>query len=133
MDMASLKRQFDVNALGPLRVVTATLGCLSKGSKIGIVTSRVGSLGDNGSGGMYGYRMSKAALNAAGVSLARDLAPRGVAVCLLHPGFVATDMTAGRGTTSAPEAAARLLARVDELTLAGTGRFLHADGSLLPW
>jgi NAD(P)-dependent dehydrogenase (short-subunit alcohol dehydrogenase family) len=55
-----------------------------------MITSRMGSMADNGSGGYYGYRMSKAALNAAGVSMARDLHARGIAVALLHPGYVQT-------------------------------------------
>jgi NAD(P)-dependent dehydrogenase (short-subunit alcohol dehydrogenase family) len=93
----------------------------------------MGSIGDNTSGGSYGYRMSKAALNAAGVSLAHDLRGRGVAVVLLHPGFVKTDMTHGSGNATAPEAARDLIKRIDELTLATTGRFLHANGEQLPW
>ncbi len=133
LDMASLKRQFDVNALGPLRVVAATLGCLSKGSKIGIVTSRVGSLGDNGSGGMYGYRMSKAAANMAGVSLARDLAGRGIAVALLHPGYIRTRMTGGGGNDEPDVAARGLVARMKDLTLETSGQFWHANGEKLPW
>lgn len=69
-------RQFELNALAPLLATRALLPRLSAGSKIALVTSRMGSIADNDSGGYYGYRMSKAALNAAGMSLARDLAPR---------------------------------------------------------
>ena len=87
----------------------------------------------NGSGGSYGYRMSKAALNAAGVSLAVDLRPRGVAVAILHPGFVRTEMTGGAGNVDAAEAAKMLLGRIDALTLETTGRFQHANGETLPW
>ncbi len=93
----------------------------------------MGSITDNTSGGYYGYRMSKAALNAAGRSLAHDLAPRGVAVAILHPGFVQTPMTGGRGDVDAATAARNLLARIDELTPATSGRFLHANGAPLPW
>jgi NAD(P)-dependent dehydrogenase (short-subunit alcohol dehydrogenase family) len=85
-DAAAVREQFEVNALAPLRLTKALLPRLGAGTKIGIVTSRMGSMGDNGSGAYYGYRMSKAAVNAAGVSLARDLAPRKIAVVLLHPG-----------------------------------------------
>ena len=78
-----MQHQFDINTLGPLRVVSALRPLLGQGSKIGILTSRMGSMGDNGSGGYYGYRASKAAVNAVGVSLARDLAGDGVSVVLL--------------------------------------------------
>jgi NAD(P)-dependent dehydrogenase (short-subunit alcohol dehydrogenase family) len=133
IDFESLKKQYDVNALGPLRVVKALHKNLSKGSKIGVVTSRVGSLGDNGSGGMYGYRMSKAAANMASVSLARDLAPEGIAVMALHPGFIRTRMTGGGGNADPDEAARGLVARMKELTLATTADFRHANGEKLPW
>jgi len=137
LDVAGIRRQFEVNALGPLRVTAALASNLGTGGKVALITSRMGSIGDNGSGGMYGYRMSKAALNMAGVSLARDLAGRGIAVVILHPGMVATDMTAGFGhgphMQSADETATLLIARVDELTLATSGAFRHAKGETLPW
>jgi NAD(P)-dependent dehydrogenase (short-subunit alcohol dehydrogenase family) len=135
LDFVDLRRQFEINALGPLRVTEALLPCLRPGSKVAIITSRVGSLTDNNSGGLYGYRMSKAAANMAGVSLARDLKARGIAVILLHPGMVRTELTKGMaGEFIEPEEAARgLLARIDELTLETTGSFRHANGDLLPW
>lgn len=133
LDPASIRAQLETNALGPLCMADALAPTLKRGGKLALITSRMGSISDNGSGGMYGYRMSKAALNAAGVSLARDLEPRGVAVVLLHPGFVATDMTGGHGGVPPAVAAAGLLARVDELTLASTGSFRHANGEALPW
>jgi len=130
---ARMQRQFEVNTLGPLRVAAALQGHLAQGAKVGIVTSRMGSVADNGSGAYYGYRASKAAVNAIGKSLAMDLAPRGIAVVLLHPGRVATDMLGGQGDIGPDEAAANLLARLDALTLAGTGSFWHANGTPLPW
>jgi NAD(P)-dependent dehydrogenase (short-subunit alcohol dehydrogenase family) len=129
----AIRRQFEVNALSPLRLTHALLGCLEKGSKVAILTSRMGSVADNGSGGYYGYRMSKAAVNAAGKSLAIDLASRGVSVVLLHPGFVQTDMVGGQGDVSPDEAAERLVARIDELSLDTSGTFRHANGDPLPW
>ena len=132
LDFERMLRQYQVNALGPLRVVRALLGALKAGSKIGIVSSRVGSLGDNTSGGIYGYRMSKAAVNMAGVNLAHDLRAREIAVILLHPGLVATEMTGGRGIE--PGAAARgLIERIDALSLTDSGTFWHAEGYQLPW
>jgi NAD(P)-dependent dehydrogenase (short-subunit alcohol dehydrogenase family) len=132
-DVAAIRRQLEVNALAPLRITHALLGNLHPGSKVALMTSLMGSIGDNSSGSHYGYRMSKAALNIAGVSLARDLAPRGVAVVLLHPGMVRTSMTRGSGNWDAPEAAAALLLRIDELSLDNTGRMVHANGKVLPW
>lgn len=128
-----MRRQFEVNTLGPLRTVQALSGHLAQNAKIGIVTSRMGSIADNGSGGQYGYRASKAAVNAIGKSLAVDLKDRGIAVVLLHPGFVATDMVGGAGDISPDAAAAQLVERLDALTLAETGSFRHANGEELPW
>jgi NAD(P)-dependent dehydrogenase (short-subunit alcohol dehydrogenase family) len=124
--------QFKVNSLGPLRVTEALLGNLSKGSKVAIISSRVGSIEDNSSGGYYGYRASKTAVNQIGTNLKHDLLPRGIAVGLLHPGLVATDMTGGQGIT--PEDSARgLIQRIEDLNLANTGGFWHAEGYTLPW
>ncbi len=133
LDFDAMRWQIEVNAFGPLRVVAALRDRLGAGSKIGILTSRMGSISDNTSGGHYGYRMSKAAVNMAGKNLARDLAPSRISVCLLHPGFVRTGMTGGQGLIDAPQSAAGLLARMDELRLSTTGSFWHQDGTVLPW
>jgi NAD(P)-dependent dehydrogenase (short-subunit alcohol dehydrogenase family) len=132
-DPESVRRQFEVNALGPLLVTRALHPCVRAGGKIGLVTSRMGSVADNTSGGSYGYRMSKAALNMAGRSLAHDLRGRQIAVQLLHPGWVRTDMTGGTGQIDADESAAGLIARLDELTLEASGSFYHQNGEELPW
>ena len=126
-------KQIDVNALGPLRVVKALHGNIRRGGKLALITSRMGSIGDNGSGGYYGYRMSKAALNAAGMSMARDLRGAGIAVAILHPGAVRTDMTAGGGNVAPDDAAKQLCDRLDALNLETTGTFWHANGQVLPW
>lgn len=128
-----VRAQFELNALAPLFLTRALLPRMRAGAKVALITSRMGSMGDNGSGGYYGYRMSKAALNAAGVSLAVDLKPRGIAVAILHPGAVRTEMTGGQGMIGADESVRGLLRRIDELTLETTGRFLHQDGTVLPW
>lgn len=133
LDFDSVKAQLEVNALGPLRTVSALLPYLSKGGKIALITSRMGSMADNSSGSYYGYRMSKAALNAAGVSLAIDLKPRGIAVAILHPGFVRTDMTANHGSVAPQDAAAQLIERIEALRLDNSGSFWHANGEILPW
>lgn len=133
MSFESVAQQLEVNAIAPLRVTTALLPLLREGSKVVITTSRMGSMADNGSGGYYGYRMSKAAVNAAGVSLANDLKGRGIAVALIHPGMVATEMTGGHGIP-AEDSVRGYLARIDEVSLENTGRFWHATtGETLPW
>ena len=124
--------QYRVNALGPLRVTEALLGNLQEGSKVAIVTSRVGSIEDNTSGGYYGYRASKTAVNQIGTNLKHDLLPKGIAVALLHPGLVATDMTGGQGISPA-DSAKGLIQRIDALNLSNTGGFWHAEGYVLPW
>jgi len=133
LNYESIQQQFEVNALGPLRVTEALLGNLSSGSKIALITSRMGSVSDNSSGGRYGYRMSKCALNIAGMSLAMDLESQGIAVALLHPGLVGTDMIGGHGDITPGQAAERLATRIEGLTLENTGTFWHSNGEVLPW
>ncbi|MEO1133250.1 MAG: SDR family oxidoreductase [Cyanobacteria bacterium J06639_1] len=134
LDFESMRRQFEVNALGALRVTQALLPNLKTGSKLVLMTSRMGSIADNTSGGSYGYRMSKVALSMAGKSLAHDLKPRGIAVAILHPGLVSTAMTGFTANGITPEQSVRgLLQRIDNLTLENTGTFWHANGDILPW
>ena len=137
IDYDDVRRQFEINTLGPLRTVEALRDLLGPGSKVGIVTSRVGSLGDNTSGGMYAYRVSKAAANMVGLNLHHDLARQGVHVLMLHPGMVATDLTKdypGDFDYITPEdAAAGLIRDVDALSAETAGRFQHSNGTFLPW
>jgi NAD(P)-dependent dehydrogenase (short-subunit alcohol dehydrogenase family) len=133
VDLHGMQKQFEVNTLGPLRCTTALRSNFASGSKVAMITSRMGSIEDNSSGGAYGYRASKAALNSVGKSLAIDLRPHGVAVALLHPGMVKTDMVGPGGQVEPEVAAEGLLARIDELSLANSGGFWHANGERLPW
>ncbi len=132
LNFDSLRRQYEVNTLGTLRVTQALLNNLHAGSKIAIITSRMGSIGDNTSGGYYGYRMSKAAVSMAGKSLSEDLKSRQISVGILHPGLVSTKMTDYTGIP--PEQAAKgLIERIDQLNTNNTGTFWHANGEVLPW
>lgn len=134
LDLTSIREQFEVNAIAPLRLTHALLPNLKTGSKVALMTSRMGSIADNTSGGSYGYRMSKVALSMAGKSLAHDLKEHGVAVAILHPGLVQTRMTNFTPSGITPEESVQgLLARIDELTLENTGTFWHANGEVLPW
>jgi 2-glutathionyl-2-methylbut-3-en-1-ol dehydrogenase len=137
IDYDDVRRQFEINTIGPLRTVEACRDLLGAGAKVGIVSSRVGSLGDNGSGGMYAYRVSKAGANMVGLNLHHDLAPLGVSVLMLHPGMVATDLTKGfpgdHVYIQPAEAAAGLIRDMDDLTPEHSGRFQHSNGTFLPW
>ncbi|WP_057832540.1 SDR family oxidoreductase [Colwellia sp. TT2012] len=138
LNQQTIIEQFKVNALAPLCLSHALLGNLSSGSKIALITSRMGSITDNTSGGRYGYRMSKAALNIAAVSLARDLSEENIAVGIYHPGYVQTEMVnsdgiLNNGDISADVAAQRLIALMDNLTMADSGVFKHSNGETLPW
>ena len=133
LELDRIRLQFEVNALGPLKVTAALRPCLGEGSKVAIITSRMGSIADNTSGGSYGYRMSKAAVNAAGVSLAHDLRGQGVVVLLIHPGYVRTEMTGGRGLLEPAESAAGILQRIAEAGPERSGTFVHVNGDPLPW
>lgn len=134
LDADAIRQQFEVNALAPLRLASVLTSLLSSGSWIALMTSRMGSIADNTSGGSYGYRMSKAALNMAGRSLALDLKPKGIAVAILHPGLVATRMINFNPNGISPQQSVEgLLKRIDGLTLETSGSFWHANGEELPW
>ncbi|MFW5824602.1 MAG: SDR family oxidoreductase [Marinobacter sp.] len=133
IDYDSIRTQMEVNAYAPLRVAEALVPQMPAGSRIANITSRMGSIADNDSGGRYGYRASKAALNAFGKSLAMDLKPRGIAVAQLHPGYVKTRMVNFGGLITPEEAAKGLAARIAGLNLENTGSFWHSNGEELPW
>lgn len=134
LNLEGIREQFEVNTLGPLRVTQALLPNLKKGSKVAIMTSRMGSIEDNTSGGTYGYRLSKTAVSMAGKSLSQDLKSKGIAVAILHPGLVSTGMTNFNDSGISPaESVKGLLSRIDQLTLDTTGTFWHANGEVLPW
>jgi NAD(P)-dependent dehydrogenase (short-subunit alcohol dehydrogenase family) len=133
IDFDSIRTQMEINAYAPLRVAEALVARIPSGGKIANITSRMGSIADNDSGGRYGYRASKAALNAFGKSLAMDLKPRGIAVAQLHPGYVQTRMVNFGGLITPEESAKGLAARIEGLNLENTGSFWHSNGEALPW
>lgn len=134
MNYDAIRKQFEVNTLGPIRIYQGIEKSLIPGSKMFIITSRMGSLADNTSGGLYGYRISKAGVNMVGKNLAEDLKKREIAVLLLHPGMVATDMTARWGGGISPhESVGGLVARMEESSMKNTGKFYHQNGDELPW
>ncbi|EQA70396.1 SDR family oxidoreductase [Leptospira noguchii] len=132
LDEENVFTQFLVNALGPLKVVKVLLSSLKQNAKLIFLTSRMGSIADNSSGSYYGYRASKAALNAIAVSLAKDLSPRGISIGIFHPGMVATRMSGEQGI-STTESVEGLIKRIESLNLHNSGKFFHQNGEELPW
>ncbi len=137
LNIDGIREQFEVNAIAPLALTQALLPNLTKSTssaKVAIMTSRMGSIEDNTSGGTYGYRMSKTAVSMAGKSLSHDLKSKGIAVAILHPGLVSTDMTNFNSSGISPEQSVKgLLKIIDALTLENTGTFWHTNGEVLPW
>jgi len=139
IDLGKLQKVFGVNTFGPLLLTQALLPnlLLSKNPRIGTVSSRVGSIGDNTTGGIYAYRSSKAAVNSIFRSMAMDLKPKGVVVVLLHPGYVKTGIdpsTHGFAEAVEPDEAAEKLFKVLMVkSMNETGRFWHREGQELPW
>jgi short-subunit dehydrogenase len=127
------RRQFEVNTLAPLRISHCLRSQIPQGGKLCFITSRMGSIADNTSGGSYGYRMSKAALNAGVKSLALDLKDEGVMVRLIHPGWVKTRMTNQTGHLTPMESAQAIKERIAEMSLDNNGSFVHSNGEALPW
>ena len=126
-------KQFEINTLGPFRTVKAFESFLSPNAKIGLLSSRVGSVADNSSSNNYGYRISKTALNMLGKCLSIDLKEKNISVALLHPGYVKTEMTQFNGLIEPDEAASGLIKRMDELNIENSGGFWHTNGEALPW
>lgn len=123
-----------VNVLAPIRLASALAGnvAASEGKVMAFTSSTMGSIARN-SGGAYVYRSSKAALNMAVTSLVQDMRPKGIACCLLHPGWVRTDMGGPRATVDVEESASGLMARFDALSLETTGVFEDHRGAAIPF
>ncbi len=135
VEASELLDTYATNAVAPLMIAQACLPLLRRGERpvIANVTSRMGSIADNSSGGYYGYRASKAALNMLNASLALDLAGQGIIAVVLHPGWVRTDMGGSGASLSVEESVVGLLKVVDGLQAADSGRFFAWDGEEIPW
>jgi NAD(P)-dependent dehydrogenase (short-subunit alcohol dehydrogenase family) len=128
---SSILEQFNVNSIGPLMVTKALMDNLSNSAKVVNITSSMGSIQENSSGGFYGYRASKAALNMVTKSMALEM--KGIPVLALHPGYIQTDMTGGRGDMSPDESVSRMAKIIEEFSLERSGEFRHRDGRLIPY
>jgi NAD(P)-dependent dehydrogenase (short-subunit alcohol dehydrogenase family) len=135
VDYEVWKQVLDVNTLGPLRVTEAFTDQIARGGRklVVTITSGMGSLADNISGGAIPYRSSKAAVNMAMRSAAIDLAPRGIACVLVNPGWVKTDMGGQGAPLTATESVAALKRLIASIGLAQSGKFFNYDGREYPW
>jgi NAD(P)-dependent dehydrogenase (short-subunit alcohol dehydrogenase family) len=135
LDFGDVLRTFEINAIGPMRVTQALWPNLLAGRRrlVANVTSRMGSIADNGSGGYYAYRASKSALNMLTRTLAIDTRGQETTCVLLHPGWVATDMGGSQAPLSPSQSVQGMLAVLDRLGPADTGRFLDWSGTEIPW
>lgn len=133
IDIDLVEKQIRVNAISPILMASKLLPYMKEGTKLGLISSLMGSVADNGSGGYYGYRMSKSALNIAGKSLSVDLKNKGVIVSILHPGYVKTQMTDFMGNVPPESSAAGLIRVMESSTLSSSGNFYHYRGNILPW
>lgn len=126
LDLDDIKQSFDVNALGPIRVTRALLPVVlrSKRRTVVQITSGMGSISDNSSGGAYGYRMSKAALNMANKSLSVDYQSKGLVAVVMHPGWVKTDMGGAGAPLDVDTSVRHMLETIDALTPTDNGKFL---------
>ena len=123
----------EVNTVAPLLLVQELVDLIPAGGKILLMSSKMGSMGDNTSGGSYIYRSSKAALNATGKSLAHDLSSKGISVAVCHPGWVQTDMGGPNGLIDTETSIKGLRNVLDNLSLENSGVFFNYDSTVIPW
>lgn len=133
MNFDNIQANFLINAIGTLRIITSLKSNFTERSKIIIITSKMASITENISGGRYGYRMSKAALNAAGKSLSIDFKQDNIPVVMIHPGWVKTAMGGPNALISTEESAAHILKVIEKIKLSDSGNFYNYDGSSIKW
>ena len=135
VDYAAWSEVLRVNTMAPLKMSAAFVDHLARGQdrKIVTISSKMGSMADNTSGGAYIYRSSKAAVNAVMKSLSMDLRDQNVIVVVLNPGWVRTEMGGPGATIDAFESVAGMRDVIDNLSIEDSGRFLHYDGTEISW
>ena len=135
LDIDKLAKVLDVNSLGALRVIQGFLPNLRKSQTkvIANISSRMGSIEENKSGGVLGYRASKTALNSFNKSLSIEYAAQGFTFVVLHPGWVRTDMTSERATYSTMESAEKLYQVLSHLKQKDNGKFFDLHGNEIGW
>ncbi len=128
-------KTLETNALGVIKLVEAFLPQLRRSdhAHIAVLSSQMGSIEDNGSGGSLLYRSSKAALNASMKSVAIDLRDQGIGVQIFHPGWVKTDMGGPHALIDTETSIKGMIMQIKQFELSNTGQFIKYDGSLMPW
>lgn len=126
---------FNINVISPMKMMETFVDNVAKGDMkiIASMSSKMGSINDNSSGGSYAYRSTKAALNSVMVCASYDLKPKGIAAIMLHPGWVRTDMGGPNGELSVEESATSMRETLTKATIRDTGKFFDIDGSIIPW
>jgi len=124
-----------INLIAPMKMMEHFVENVSISDKkiIASMSSKMGSIDDNTSGGSYAYRATKAALNAVMVSAAHDLRHLDITALILHPGWVRTDMGGPNGEISVQESAQKLRKILGECDITDSGKFFDIDGSIIPW
>jgi len=135
IDYTSWMQVLEVNTLGPMRVTEAFIEQLARSERklLITITSGMGSIADNTSGGQIAYRSSKAAVNMAMRSAAIDLRPRAISCVVVNPGWVRTDMGGQNATLSVQASVSAMRRLFDELGLEQSGKFFNYDGREYPW
>lgn len=133
LDLALVRRDFEVNTIGALRVMAAVRPNLTKGAKVVNITSKMGSISDNTSGGSYSYRISKTALNMATKCAAIELAYDDIIAIVMHPGWVQTDMGGPNALIDTTQSVEGMLSVIDALTPENAGSFWEWNGKEVGW
>lgn len=135
LDPEEWLKVFHINTIAPIKLVETLRANLADAGNatVAMLSSKMGSMSDNGSGGSYVYRSSKAALNAASKSLALDLAAEQIKVVMLHPGWVLTDMGGPNALIDAKTSVQGMRRVIDGLKASQSGEFIAYDGTIVPW
>ena len=135
IDYDAWAKVLDANTMGPMRVAEVFVDNVARSERklIVTITSGMGSIGDNTSGGAFAYRSSKAAVNMVMRSLAIDLAPRGITCVVVNPGWVQTDMGGPQATLTTTDSVKRLRRLIETLGPAQSGKFFNYDGREYAW
>ncbi len=135
LDYVDWIRTLETNVLGVVKVAESFLPNLKRSQKpvIATLSSQMGSIDDNGSGGSILYRSSKAALNATMKSLSIDLQSAGIGVLIFHPGWVKTDMGGSQALIDTETSVTGMCQQISDFNISQTGRFIKYDGTLIPW
>ncbi|WP_413284812.1 SDR family oxidoreductase [Vibrio sp. MA40-2] len=134
-DVEEWRKVFEINSIAPLKLVEALYPRLQQAEhkKIICISSKVGSMTENTSGGGYIYRSSKAALNSVVKSLSNDLSSKGIITVALHPGWVRTEMGGPNASISTEQSTQGMITVIDSLQADNSGEFINYDGTRLPW